>query len=127
MAVVTQGAEPSHHFQHVAATHRIERRGRLVEDQQLRPANLGLGNSEALTLATRKTLDRSISLVAQPHQCEGVADVLLEFAAGSGEKELRRKPKCFPGGHVVVVPGVLRQVTDPPPHFEGVAFAVKTE
>jgi hypothetical protein len=48
------GSEPLHDVEHVATSHRVKGRRRLVEDQQVGIVDLGLGNPESLSLTTRE-------------------------------------------------------------------------
>jgi hypothetical protein len=48
---------PLHHEQDIAAAHRVERRSRLVENQQVGLVDLGLGDTQPLALAAAEALD----------------------------------------------------------------------
>ena len=63
-------AQLLHDLQHIVPAHRVERRGRLVQNQQIRIVDLGLGDTQALSLTAREAAQRPVGLVVQAHQLE---------------------------------------------------------
>ncbi len=61
------------------AADRVERGGRLVQDQQVGVVHLGLGDAQPLPLAARETFDRAVGFVGKPHQLECLGDALLDL------------------------------------------------
>jgi len=63
-------AEPADHFPQLAARLRVQTRGGLVEEQQLRPGDQGAGHREPLLLAARELAHPGGAFLLEPHQPE---------------------------------------------------------
>jgi hypothetical protein len=74
--------EAAHDVEHVAPAERVERRGGLVEDQQLRPVDLRLGDAEPLPLPAGEPPDRLVALVGESDQVEDPVDRVLDGGPG---------------------------------------------
>ena len=61
-------AQPLHHFQHIMAAHRVKRRRRLIQDQQVGVIDLRLGDAETLALAAGETFDRAVGPIFKADQ-----------------------------------------------------------
>ena len=105
------------HLQEIAAALRVQRRNRLVEDQQRRPADQGLADSQALAHAARVASDPATGGGREADPIEGLADASAEVDASQPEKTARQREQLAPG-HPVVVPGILVEDADAPPELD---------
>ncbi len=81
----TFGIEPIHEIEHGLARGRIEHGRGLVEGDATRPHRQGPCDGQALLLARREKVGRTLALGLQPHNSQGLVDPAANFCPVDGE------------------------------------------
>jgi hypothetical protein len=120
-------AQPPHHFQHIAPSHRVERRRWLVQNQQFGIVDLCLSDAQPLPLAAGKTLNRPICLFCQTDKFQRFFNTGFDGLFRATVKEAGGEAQGFPRRHVLVIAWVLRQVAHALANSNAVAHAVQSK
>ena len=105
---------------------RIEARGRLVEDGDLRVLHQDLGEAEPLAHAARERRHPLVGDVGQPDMRERGGDPLLALGRRQADQP-RRVAQIVGGGEVVVEADLVRQIADPALDRERLAHRIVAE
>jgi len=103
-------AQRGDQVEHVVASHRVERRGGLVEDQQPRGVDHRLGDPQPLLHAPREPADRG-GHPLQPGELEQQVDASGGCGAGKAEQG-RAEAQILIGAHPRIEAGHIWQETD---------------
>ncbi len=116
---LAHGAQLAQDLAHLDPRPRIEARRGLVEDEQGRVVDEGVGQAQPLPHAARHRLDVSVALVGQADDLEQLVDhgrpTVGGDAVAAGEEV-----EVLPHAQVVVDAVEVRHVADAPPHLERV-------
>src|ERR1700730_13281740 len=105
---------------------RIEARGRLVEDGDLRAFHQNLGEAETLPHAAREGGDALVGKFAEPDPLDRVGDALLALGEAKAD-QARGVAQVIGSGEVIVKANRVRQITDAALDRERLARGIKTE
>jgi hypothetical protein len=109
--------EPANDLTHVVAAHGVERRGRLVEEDQLGLAQQRGSQPEPLLHAFRERAHAILVALRQPDRLEGRGDLVVP-ARTRERRQLAVKGENFACGKPALVAEELRQVADVAPGLQ---------
>src|ERR1700685_4351464 len=105
------GLEVSHDAEQLRGGMRIEARGRLVEDGDLRALHQNLGKAETLPHAAREGGDALVGKFAEPDPLDRVGDAFLAFSEAKAD-QARGITQVIGGGEGVIKTDRVRQIAD---------------
>ena len=117
-------AQALHHFQDIAASHRVERGCRFVENQKVGVVDLSLSDAKPLALTTRETFDGAVSFVRQSDEIKRFRDALFNRFLRTAVKKAGGEVQGLARGHVIVIAWVLRQISHALADGDAVTYAV---
>ena len=118
---------PAEFYQQVAETDalpRVQPGGRLIDHQDARQVQQGLGNADPLFHPTGKSADFLVLRCFQMHRFQHVADARLPFPAVGDVLQDRLIIEELVGAHVFVGAEILGQIADQSLHFFPLLFHV---
>ena len=89
--------------------------------------DLGLGDTQALLLATGKPFNRPVGLISQPDQFQHFVNPPGDLRLGSVEIKPGRIIQSLPGGHVLVETWLLGEVPCPGADSHAIPVDVESE